>query len=131
VAVMFTVVYLLGRLGLSALLTSASGGGEGFWAYLRLSTVGAATSNVLDNLPAYLALEPAAGDSPSRLVALLIGVNCGSLVTLWASLATLLWRERCRAGGVQVSWWRFALRGLAVVPLLLVACSAALSVTGG
>jgi arsenical pump membrane protein len=129
VAVLFTVVYLLGRLGLSALLTSVSGGGEGFWAYLRLSAVGAVASNALDNLPAYLALEPAAGGSPSRLVALLIGVNCGPLVTLWASLATLLWRERCRARDVAVSWRRFAARGLVLVPLLLVACSAALTVT--
>lgn len=129
VAVLFSVVYVLGQLGLSSLLTSASGGGEGFWAYLRLSTAGAVASNVLDNLPAYLALEPAAGDSPTRLVALLIGVNCGPLVTLWASLATLLWRERCRARGVAVSWRRFALRGLVLVPLLLVAGSAALALT--
>ncbi len=129
VAVLFTVVYLLGRLGLSALLASAAGGGEGFWPYLRLSTAGAVTANVLDNLPAYLALEPAADGSPSRLVALLVGVNCGPLVTLWASLATLLWRERCRARGVDVTWWRFAARGLVLVPLLLVACSAALTLT--
>ncbi|MGN6302541.1 MAG: SLC13 family permease [Angustibacter sp.] len=127
VAVLFTVVTLLGRWGLSSLLAAAAGRGEGFGAYLRLATAGAVTSNGLDNLPAYLALEPAAAGSPTRLVALLIGVNCGPLVTLWASLATLLWRERCRSAGVSVTWWRFALRGLVVVPLLLVACTAALT----
>ena len=129
VAVLFTVVYVLGRAGLSSVLASVAGGGEGFWPYLRLSAAGAVTSNVLDNLPAYLALEPAAADSARRLVALLIGVNCGPLVTLWASLATLLWRERCRSAGVPVSWWRFALRGLVLVPLLLLACTAALTLT--
>lgn len=129
VAVLFTVVTLLGRAGLSAALAVAAGGGEGFGPYLRLAATGALTSNGLDNLPAYLALEPAAGASPARVVALLVGVNCGPLVTLWASLATLLWRERCRSAGVSVTWWRFALRGLAVVPLLLVACTAALALT--
>jgi arsenical pump membrane protein len=44
-------------------------------------------------------------------------------------LATLLWRERCRSAGVTATWWRFALRGLVVVPLLLVACSAALALS--
>lgn len=127
VTVLFTVVYLLGRLGLSDLLSSAAGGGEGFWPYLRLSAAGALAANVIDNLPAYLALEPAAGDSPARLVAVLIGVNTGPLVTLWASLATLLWRERCRARGVEVTWWRFAVRGLLAVPLLLLASTAALA----
>ncbi|KQX64558.1 SLC13 family permease [Angustibacter sp. Root456] len=128
VAVLFTVVTLLGRAGLSTLLATAAGSGEGFWPYLRLAAAGAVTSNGLDNLPAYLALEPAAA-SPTRLVALLVGVNCGPLVTLWASLATLLWRERCRSAGVSVTWWRFALRGLVVVPLLLLACSAALTLS--
>ncbi len=128
VGALFTIVYVVGALGLTAALTSAAGGGTGFLPYLRLSAVAALTSNTIDNLPAYLALEPAAGASAARVVALLIGVNCGPLVTLWASLATILWRERCRARGVDISWWRFALRGLVLVPLVLVACSAGLAV---
>lgn len=128
VTTLFTLVQLLGQAGLSDLLARAAGDGEGFWAYLRLSAAGAVAANGIDNLPAYLALEPAAGPSPARLVALLVGVNCGPLVTLWASLATLLWRERCRARDVAISWWRFALRGLVLVPLLLVAGSAGLAV---
>ena len=55
----------------------------------------------VNNLPAYLALEPVASSDPRRLMALLIGVNCGPLVTIWASLATLLWRDRCRKGWVD------------------------------
>ncbi len=128
VTALFTLVYVLGQAGLSDVLARAAGDGEGFWAYLRLSAAGAVAANGIDNLPAYLALEPAAGASPARLVALLVGVNCGPLVTLWASLATLLWRERCRARDVTISWWRFALRGLVLVPLLLVAGSAGLAV---
>jgi arsenical pump membrane protein len=128
VTVLFIVVFVLGRWGLSDLLASVSGSGEGFGAYLRLAGTAALAANAIDNLPAYLALEPAAGDSPARLVAVLIGVNCGPLLTFWASLATLLWRERCRARDVPVRWWVFALRGLVVVPLLLLACTAALAV---
>ena len=49
---------------------------------------------------------------PARMMALLIGVNCGCLLTLWGSLATLLWRDRCIAAGVHISWWSFLWRGL-------------------
>ena len=37
-------------------------------------------------------------------MALLVGVNAGPLVTPWASLATLLWLQRCRTAGVVVPW---------------------------
>ena len=48
-----------------------------------------------------------AGD-PARLLALVIGVNAGAVVTPWSSLAVLLWRERCRARGVSIGTVRFA-----------------------
>ena len=78
--------------------------------------VGMLGANVVNNLPAYLALESAAG-SPVRLAALLIGVNAGPLITPWASLATLLWHERLHAVGVDVPWNRYILLGLVVAPL--------------
>jgi arsenical pump membrane protein len=56
----------------------------------------------------------------SRMMALLIGVNCGCLLTLWGSLATLLWRDRCVAAGVHISWWSFLWRGLVLTPVVLV-----------
>ena len=67
-------------------------------------------ANLVNNLPAYLAGEAVlpAGDH-TRLLALLIGTNVGPLVTPWASLATLLWFERCRAAGVAVPVGRFVL----------------------
>jgi arsenical pump membrane protein len=115
--------------GLPHLLARVAGNGESWPAHLRLATTGALGANGFDNLPAYLALEPVSDSSPARLVALLLGVNCGPLLTVWASLATLLWRERCQAAGVEVSARRFFLRGLVVVPLLLLTTTAALSLT--
>jgi arsenical pump membrane protein len=127
VGVLFAVVQVAGAHGLTGLLARLAGDGHGFVAYLRLATVAAVGANGVDNLPAYLALEPVADDAPARLVALLVGVNTGPLLTLWASLATLLWRERCRSAGLQVSGWRFAARGLVLVPMVLVAGCAALA----
>lgn len=126
---LFFVVQALTVHGLPHTLARIAGSGESWPDHLRLAATGALGANSVDNLPAYLALEPVADGSPGRLAALLLGVNCGPLLTLWASLATLLWRERCRAAGVEVSARRFFLRGLVVVPLLLVATTASLALT--
>ena len=121
---LFVVVEAAHSLGLADLLGSVVGGGDSLPDLLRLAGGGAAAANLANNLPAYLALEPVAG-SPLRLVALLIGVNIGCLVTPWASLATLLWHSRLTAMGVEVSWPRVILGGLAVaavaVPLAVLA----------
>jgi arsenical pump membrane protein len=124
VAALFLVVQFAHDHGLGRLLGGVAGHGAGGWAILRLSAVGALGSNLVNNLPAYLALEPLA-DSVPRISALLIGVNAGPLVLPWASLATILWAARCRAAGVKVQWGSFALRGLVLVPLLLIGCTAA------
>jgi arsenical pump membrane protein len=79
-----------------------------------LAALGAGPANAVNNLPAYLALEPVDG-SPAQLAALLIGVNLGPLVTPWASLAMLLWHERLRALNVPIKWSGFALAGLVAV----------------
>ena len=127
---LFLVVEAGHSIGMTAALASVAGEGHGFVELLRLAGVGAASSNLVNNLPAYLALEPVAGD-PLRLAALLIGVNAGPLITPWASLATLLWHQRLVSLGVTISWWRYAALGMIVVPLTVVAAVAALSLTGG
>nr|WP_196791618.1 SLC13 family permease [Motilibacter deserti] len=117
---LFLVVQGLQEHGLTRLLHDLAGDGEGGGALLRLTAVSAVAANAVNNLPAYLALEPMAGTA-DRLLAVLVGVNAGPLVLLWGSLATLLWRERCAARGVRVGAWQFAREGLLVVPAALVA----------
>jgi arsenical pump membrane protein len=110
---LFLVVAAAGPLGVDALLRSGTGG------ELQTAFVSAAGANVVDNLPAYLAVERVVPHD--QLLPVLLGVNLGPLVTPWASLATLLWAERCRARGVRIGWGRYALAGLVLVPLLLLA----------
>ena len=113
---LFVAMEAAHQLGLGAALAVVAGQGSGAVDLLRLAGSGAVAANLVDNLPAYLALEPVAAD-PARLVALLIGVNAGPLITPWASLATLLWHQRLTAMGVRISWTQYALLGLvAVVP---------------
>lgn len=125
---LFLTVDAAQGLGLTEMVAALAGTGEGPAALLRLASVSAVGANVLDNLPAYLALEPVAS-SPDRLVALLVGVNAGPLVTPWASLATLLWHGRLTSLGVEISWWRFAGLGLVVAPLTVVAATLAFAFT--
>ena len=99
---LFLVVEAAGRHGLDRLLHDVIGGG-GTW---RVGSISAAAANAFNNLPAYLALERQT--SRHDLLALLCGVNIGPLVLLWGSLATLLWRERCKARGVEMSAGQFA-----------------------
>ena len=126
---LFVVVAAASSLGLGAILSAVAGQGNGTLALLRLSGVGAAGANLVNNLPAYLALESTA-DSPLRTAALLIGVNAGPLILPWASLATLLWAQRLRALGVEFSWWRFVGLGLVVVPLTVGLAALALATVG-
>ena len=82
---------------------------------------------MVNNLPAYLALEPVSDGSPERLMALLVGINAGSIVTVWGSLATLLWRDRCRRAGVRIHAWPYAVRSLVCAVAAVCAALAALA----
>lgn len=112
--------------GLGAWLGRVAGDGEGVVALLRVAATGMLGANLVDNLPAYLALEPVAG-SPARLMALLIGVNAGPLITPWASLATLLWHERLSQFGVSVRWSGYMVLGAVVAPLTVALATLALA----
>ncbi|GAT74562.1 arsenical pump membrane protein [Microbacterium sp. HM58-2] len=125
---LFLFIEALHAVGFGALLGAVSGEGESPLALLRLAVTGMLGANVIDNLPAYLALEPSAG-SPLRLAALLIGVNAGPLITPWASLATLLWHQRLSATGVEIRWSRYMLLGAIAAPLTVVLSTLALAAT--
>ncbi|MFK3676974.1 SLC13 family permease [Microbacterium sp. NPDC090218] len=120
-ASLFVLVEAAHAQGLLDFLASpvADGGAPGD--LFRLAALGAVSANAINNLPAYLVLEPVAGD-PVALMALLIGVNLGPLITPWASLATLLWHHRITALGVTIRWSRFMLWGVvAAVPTVVAA----------
>jgi arsenical pump membrane protein len=125
---LFFVVGALTAHGLEGLLRSVAGAsGHSLLADLRLTGTAAFGANAVDNLPAYLAMEPVAASDGGRMMLLLIGVNCGCLLTLWGSLATLIWRDRCVAAGVHISWWSFLWRGLVLTPVVLVGTVLALN----
>ncbi|WP_405695659.1 SLC13 family permease [Streptomyces sp. NBC_01185] len=126
---MFLVVETVDAHGLHGLLESLLGTDDGFVGMLRTAAVGAGLSNVLNNLPAYLAGEAVVPvGNQQQLLALLVGVNVGPLVTPWASLATLLWFERCRWQGTRIALGRFMGTGLvlAVTGTLAAVCALAL-----
>ena len=120
------------RHGGNRVVPTLVGSGDGLPDLLQVAGVGAVASNLLNNLPAYLVAEPhvTAGSGDSRLLALLLGTNLGPMVLLWGSLATLLWRERLRARGLDVSARQFAAFGAFGVPLVLVSSVVALWATG-
>lgn len=114
---LFLVVGAAEAVGLNAVTSFIAGAGPGGeW---QVAGAGVLAANLLNNLPAFLALESAAGGG-TRLAALLVGVNAGPLLTPWASLATLLWYGRLRAMGVPVRWAQFLLVGVLVAPLTVV-----------
>lgn len=115
---LFLAVGAVESWGSASVLATATGTGEDLLSLWQLAGVGMLGANAINNLPAYLALEPVA-DSPVRLAALLIGVGAGPLITPWASLATLLWHERLHAVGVDVPWKRYVLWGLVAAPLVV------------
>ncbi|WP_198347956.1 ArsB/NhaD family transporter [Plantactinospora sp. KBS50] len=125
---LFLIVDTVVRYGLSDLLHAAVGTDSGAAGVWRAAGTGAVLANLINNLPAYLSGEAVipAGHT-GQLLGLLVGTNVGPLVLPWASLATLLWVERCRAAGVSVRWSRFVLTGAVTAALALGAATAALA----
>lgn len=117
----------LHRHGLDAVVDRVVPSGTGATALLAVAGLGAGLANVVNNLPAYLIIEPAVADSSTSLMALLVGVNAGPLVTPWASLATLLWLARCRSVGVAIPWRWLVPAGAACAVLSVSAGTVALA----
>jgi arsenical pump membrane protein len=125
---LFLVVEAAGTAGLTPFLDRLVGSGEQLPDLLQLGAVAVGGANLVNNLPAYLAIEPVT-TSPLRLGVLLISVNAGSLITPWASLATLLWHQRLKALDVDISWTKYVLLGLVVVPVTVIPAVALLYLT--
>ncbi|MCE6998158.1 arsenic transporter [Saccharothrix sp. S26] len=117
---LFLVVETINRHGLAGIVGALIGVEDSALGAIRAAGTGAALSNLVNNLPAYVAGESVVPTgNHGQLLALLIGTNVGPIVTPWASLATLLWYERCVASGVKVPMARFVWTsaGLAVTAL--------------
>ncbi|WP_165164453.1 SLC13 family permease [Corynebacterium qintianiae] len=118
-------------LALALALSSAATAAITLWGTVSVSGVwamagaGAVAANLINNIPAYFLLEPAAS-GPTELVALLIGVNAGAIVTPWASLATLLWADQLRRAGEPVPWRQFVCYGALLAPLAVAGATGAL-----
>jgi arsenical pump membrane protein len=128
---LFLVIETVSRHGLATLVRHLVGGDGGTADVFRASATGAGLANLVNNLPSYLAGEAAvANDHHLQLLGLLIGTNVGPVVTPWASLATLLWYERCTAAGVAIAWRRFVLTGLVTACFAVAAATSGLVLTG-
>ncbi|MCX4765339.1 SLC13 family permease [Streptomyces sp. NBC_01275] len=127
---MFLVVETVNAHGLHELLAAAVGDEGGVLGQFRAAAVGGGLSNVLNNLPVYLAGEDAVPvANHDQLLALLIGTNAGPVITPWASLATLLWYERCLAYGVRVPLTRLLGTGAVLAVSAVAASVGALALT--
>jgi Na+/H+ antiporter NhaD/arsenite permease-like protein len=109
---LFLVVQTVSLHGLATVTRALVGTGNGALGALRAAATGAGLSNAVNNLPAYVAGEAVIPVSHhEQLLALLIGTNVGPIITPWASLATLLWYERCRSYDAVVPLRTFMLTG--------------------
>ncbi|MBX6768135.1 MAG: arsenic transporter [Actinomadura rubrobrunea] len=109
---LFLVEPTLERYGLDEAMRGLVGADDGLGGALRAAFAGGGLSNVINNLPAYVAGESAVPvANHDQLLALLIGTNVGPVITPWGSLATLLWFEWCRRWEVRVPMVKFVATG--------------------
>jgi arsenical pump membrane protein len=122
---LFLVVTALAEHGLSALLAAVSGD-----SVLRTTAVAGVSSNLVNNLPAYLAVESAVPTGhTTQLLGALLGSNGGPLVLVWGSLATLLWGNAAPPGVCASAPGCSPPSVSGGVPIILVASWAALLLT--
>ncbi|GAA1389657.1 SLC13 family permease [Catellatospora chokoriensis] len=124
---LFLTVEAVGRLGLADLMSAMIGVDPGAVGVVRAAVTSGLLANAVNNLPAYVAGEAVvAAGHRDQLLGLLLGANVAPLVTAWASLATLLWAQRCQAAGVRIGWGRFAVTGAVTGAAALAAGTAVL-----
>jgi arsenical pump membrane protein len=113
------------RHGLGDALQHLLPSGTSWAALLALAVLAAVLANVVNNLPATLALVPVVCTNPAWVLAVLLGVNIGPNASYGGSLATLLWR-RLLPAEAKPRAGEFHLLGLLTVPVLLVLSATAL-----
>ncbi|WPB91186.1 SLC13 family permease [Streptomyces malaysiensis] len=115
--------------GLQEALGHVLPSGASLPALLGIAAVSAVLANLINNLPAVLALLPiASGGGPGPVLAVLIGVNLGPNLTYVGSLATLLWRRvvHHHEPGTGFDLGVFTRLGLLTAPATVVAATAAM-----
>lgn len=113
--------------GLDAGLGRLLPDGTSLPALLAVAFVAALLANVINNLPAVLALLPLVqSGGPGPVLAVLVGVNLGPNLTYVGSLATLLWRRILHAHDTRAELGSFTRLGLVTVPATLLASTLAL-----
>lgn len=128
VTVFSTVTTAMHTIGGASVVSSVLGDfEESPLGLMGLAAVGAGLSNLINNIPAFLALEPAVSSATGYL-ALLIGTNAGPIITPWASLATLLWHDQLVRAGVKLTWRIYVTYGCILIAFALIIPLAALSI---
>ena len=113
--------------GLGAGLRYLLPDGSGLLALLAITGIAALLSNLINNLPAVLALLPLLAPlGPGPVLAGLIGVNLGPNLTYVGSLATLLWRRILSEHDHDAELGEFTRVGLLTVPATLIGATVAL-----
>jgi arsenical pump membrane protein len=107
--------------GLHGVLAHLVPDGTGLLALIGLALLGALLANVVNNIPATLALLPLVAASPLAVLAVLIGVNVGPNFTFVGSLATLLWRRQLRESDHPSARTFHRLGAVSTLPILLAA----------
>lgn len=90
-------------------------------ALIGIALLAAGLANVVNNIPATLALLPLVSGSPLAVLAVLVGVNIGPNLTFVGSLATLLWRRQLVEPDHPSARTFHVLGALSTVPILLAA----------
>jgi arsenical pump membrane protein len=112
------VVQAVTRHGVNRALADLLPGSSGPVQLIAVAAVAAVLANLVNNLPATLALAPLLAGNPAALLAMLVGVNVGPNATYPGSLATLLWR-RILPPEDQPRAAEFHRLGLVATPLVL------------
>jgi arsenical pump membrane protein len=119
------IVDAVTRHGLGRELNRLLPSGAGLLALLATAFLAAVLANLVNNLPATLALVPLVAGQPALLLAVLLGVNIGPNATYGGSLATLLWR-RLLPSADKPRATEFHALGIITVPVILVLTTVAL-----